>query len=252
MQSTLLREDRGRRGFAQPTKAVGPFSLLSKPNRPERTRRAPAATAARESGRGLEPSARPDRSRCPSSGFRRAVLGPLRPRRERRALHRDPQPIHFRQSGGAAGRSQLRAGRSHRLPRSTRRKCAPRRCLQQLRARRRVPRRRGASECSQRRSDRTGGFSSVDSAGPRCSASQWWPERWWCPVRAGLPSLQDVLANICRGRAVYICLTREQKRELRDSEGRIALDVLKRRIGWQRQVPGGGALCHLQGLYVST
>jgi hypothetical protein len=56
-------------------------------------------------------------------------------------------------------------------------------------------------------------------------------------VRAGLPNLQDVLANVCRGRVVYICLTREQKRELRDSEGRIALDVLRHLLGARPMTP---------------
>jgi hypothetical protein len=54
------------------------------------------------------------------------------------------------------------------------------------------------------------------------------------PGRAGLPNLRDVLANVCRGRAVYICLIREQKRELRDSERRIALDVLRHLLGLAR------------------
>jgi hypothetical protein len=57
------------------------------------------------------------------------------------------------------------------------------------------------------------------------------------PGEARLPNLQDVLANVCRGRVVYICLTREQKREPRDSEGRIALDVLRHLLGARPMTP---------------
>jgi hypothetical protein len=50
-------------------------------------------------------------------------------------------------------------------------------------------------------------------------------------VAAIAPHLHDVLANVCRGRVAYICLTREQKRALRDSDGRIALEVLRHLLG---------------------
>jgi hypothetical protein len=45
------------------------------------------------------------------------------------------------------------------------------------------------------------------------------------------PQLHDVLANVCRGRVAYICLTREQRRALCDPDGRIALDVLRHLLG---------------------
>jgi hypothetical protein len=51
------------------------------------------------------------------------------------------------------------------------------------------------------------------------------------------PSLPDVLAKVCRGRVAYICLTREQKRALRDPEGRIALEVLRHFLGARPMVP---------------
>ena len=45
------------------------------------------------------------------------------------------------------------------------------------------------------------------------------------------PVLQDVLANVRRGRVAYLVLNREQKRALRDPEGKIALDVLRHLLG---------------------
>jgi hypothetical protein len=42
---------------------------------------------------------------------------------------------------------------------------------------------------------------------------------------------------VLRGRAAYICLTREQKRALRDPEGRIVLDVLRRLLGARPMTP---------------
>jgi hypothetical protein len=45
------------------------------------------------------------------------------------------------------------------------------------------------------------------------------------------PRLPDVLANVRRGRVVYLALTPKQKRALRDPEGKIALDVLRHLLG---------------------
>ena len=53
----------------------------------------------------------------------------------------------------------------------------------------------------------------------------------------GPPRRDDVLANVCRGRVAYICLTREQKRALRDPEGKIALDVLRHLLGARPMTP---------------
>ena len=50
-------------------------------------------------------------------------------------------------------------------------------------------------------------------------------------MHARPPHLQDVLADVRRGRVAYICLTREQKKALRDPEARIALDVLRHLLG---------------------
>jgi hypothetical protein len=47
----------------------------------------------------------------------------------------------------------------------------------------------------------------------------------------GPPRVVDVLADVRRGRVAYVCLTREQKRALRDPEGQIALDVLRHLLG---------------------
>ena len=51
------------------------------------------------------------------------------------------------------------------------------------------------------------------------------------------PQLHDVLANVCRGRVAYICLTREQKAALRDPDGRIARDVLRHLLGARPMTP---------------
>jgi hypothetical protein len=49
--------------------------------------------------------------------------------------------------------------------------------------------------------------------------------------------LEQVLAGIRRGRVAYIVLTREQKRALRDPEGKIALDVLRHLLGARPMIP---------------
>jgi len=46
-----------------------------------------------------------------------------------------------------------------------------------------------------------------------------------------IASLSDVLAAVRRGRVAYLCLTREQKRALRDRDGQLALDVLRHLLG---------------------
>jgi hypothetical protein len=56
-------------------------------------------------------------------------------------------------------------------------------------------------------------------------------------ARPSTPNLADVLANVCPGRVAYICLTREQKRALRDPEGQIALDVLRHLLGARPMSP---------------
>jgi hypothetical protein len=43
--------------------------------------------------------------------------------------------------------------------------------------------------------------------------------------------MQDVLANVCRGRVAYVCLTPYQKATFRDPDGRVALDVLRHLLG---------------------
>ena len=53
----------------------------------------------------------------------------------------------------------------------------------------------------------------------------------------GPPRRDDVLANVCRGRVAFVCLTREQKTALRDPEGRIALDVLRHLLGARAMTP---------------
>jgi hypothetical protein len=53
----------------------------------------------------------------------------------------------------------------------------------------------------------------------------------------GPPRRDDVLANVCRGRVAFVCLTREQKTALRDPEGRIALDVLRHLLGARPMTP---------------
>jgi hypothetical protein len=49
--------------------------------------------------------------------------------------------------------------------------------------------------------------------------------------------LEQVLAGIQRGRVAYLVLTREQKRTLRDPDGRIALDVLRHLLGARPMIP---------------
>ena len=44
-------------------------------------------------------------------------------------------------------------------------------------------------------------------------------------------TLEAVLANVVRGRVAYLVLTPEQKRALRDRDGRLALDVLRHLLG---------------------
>ena len=58
-----------------------------------------------------------------------------------------------------------------------------------------------------------------------------------CGMTATPPRLQDVLANVRRGRVVYLALTRAQKRALRDPEGQIALDVLRHLLGARPMTP---------------
>ena len=48
---------------------------------------------------------------------------------------------------------------------------------------------------------------------------------------ATAPPLEQVIANVVRGRVAYLCLTREQKRQFNDSDGRLALDVLRHLLG---------------------
>jgi hypothetical protein len=45
------------------------------------------------------------------------------------------------------------------------------------------------------------------------------------------PTLERVLANVRRGQVAYLVLTAEQKRALRDPDGRVALDVLRHLLG---------------------
>ncbi len=45
------------------------------------------------------------------------------------------------------------------------------------------------------------------------------------------PTLEVVLGDVQRGRVAYLCLPPEQKRELRDGDARIALDVLRHLLG---------------------
>jgi hypothetical protein len=44
-------------------------------------------------------------------------------------------------------------------------------------------------------------------------------------------SLLGVLAEVRRGRVAYLCLTPEQKRQFRDPDGKLALDVLRHLLG---------------------
>jgi hypothetical protein len=50
-------------------------------------------------------------------------------------------------------------------------------------------------------------------------------------ARARRPTLEHVLANVRRGRVAYLVLTAEQKRALKDADGRVALDVLRHLLG---------------------
>ena len=45
------------------------------------------------------------------------------------------------------------------------------------------------------------------------------------------PTFYDVLGSVRRGRVVYLCLSPEQKRLLRDQDGQMALDVLRHLLG---------------------
>ena len=47
----------------------------------------------------------------------------------------------------------------------------------------------------------------------------------------GRPSLLEVLAEVRRGRVSYLCSTPDQKRQLRDSEGQLALEMLRHLLG---------------------
>jgi hypothetical protein len=49
--------------------------------------------------------------------------------------------------------------------------------------------------------------------------------------------LLNVLAGVRRGRVAYLCLTPTQVRELRDPDGRIALDVLRHLLGARPMTP---------------
>jgi hypothetical protein len=50
-------------------------------------------------------------------------------------------------------------------------------------------------------------------------------------ARRRMPTLERVLANVRRGQVAYLVLTAEQKRALKDPEGRVALDVLRHVLG---------------------
>jgi hypothetical protein len=50
-------------------------------------------------------------------------------------------------------------------------------------------------------------------------------------------TLEVVLANVRRGQVAYVWLTKEQKKALRDTEGKIALDVLRHLLGARPMVP---------------
>jgi hypothetical protein len=51
------------------------------------------------------------------------------------------------------------------------------------------------------------------------------------------PNLADVLVNVRLGRVAYLVLDSEQKKALRDPEGRIALDVLRHLLGARPMTP---------------
>jgi hypothetical protein len=48
---------------------------------------------------------------------------------------------------------------------------------------------------------------------------------------AANPTLEQVLANVRAGNVVRLVLTKEQKRALKDADGRVALDVLRHLLG---------------------
>lgn len=50
-------------------------------------------------------------------------------------------------------------------------------------------------------------------------------------MNGAAPNLQDVLAAVFPGRVVRLALTPEQKRALRDSDGQLALDVVRHLLG---------------------
>jgi hypothetical protein len=56
-------------------------------------------------------------------------------------------------------------------------------------------------------------------------------------VATGPPHLEDILANVRRGRVAYVCATPDQNRALRDTDGRIALDVLRHLLGARPMTP---------------
>jgi hypothetical protein len=50
-------------------------------------------------------------------------------------------------------------------------------------------------------------------------------------ARRRRPTLEHVLGNVLRGQVAYLVLTAEQKRALKDPDGRVALDVLRHLLG---------------------
>jgi hypothetical protein len=54
---------------------------------------------------------------------------------------------------------------------------------------------------------------------------------------AAPPRIGDVLAGVVTGRVACVCLTPEQKRALRDPDGRIAVDVLRHLLGARPLTP---------------
>jgi hypothetical protein len=56
-------------------------------------------------------------------------------------------------------------------------------------------------------------------------------------ARQPRPTLERVLANVRRGQVAYLVLTAEQRRALKDPEGRVALDVLRHLLGARPMVP---------------
>jgi hypothetical protein len=45
------------------------------------------------------------------------------------------------------------------------------------------------------------------------------------------PQLHEVLASVCRGRVAYVEVPKEQRRNFADTDGKIALDVLRHFLG---------------------